>query len=458
MFPPPNDEVWKALRTFILIGLLLVPALVLAQNTVPDDEEEPPAQAESGHRLQFKFKDRPSFRIGDLIRVDIKSKWHFDFLRYSPPIVNPPGVSNEPPEPAPTYQLTRARFAVKGKVTKYLDYEVEREMRATFGDVQERHPWKDVYLDFKPLPIAQLKIGKFKLPFGMEQNTSPDRLDFVYRSPVSKFLAPARERGAMLHGQLLRGKRLGYEVGVFRFDGENSGLRGVPSGGRTYAARLSGEPLRYVSLLPRTIRHTYLGIAATSGELFEGQNGLHGQTLSNFTFFDHLFVKGRRQRIGTEVAWTEGPVSIKGEYIHMSEERKQQGIRLEDLPDKISRGWYITGTWTALGKMKSKGNAPKNPFLTGHGFGAVELAARLDVLAYYSASSAASGLPSRSPRAGNILPNSDRTWTFGATWYINHFVKLQANGEREWLSDIERKPVAGIHVFWTGIIRLQLAM
>ena len=142
----------------------------------------------------------------------------------------------------------------------------------------------------------------------------------------------------------------------------------------------------------------------------------------------------------------------------MSEERKRQGIRLEDLPDKISRGWYVTGTWTALGKMKSKGGAPKDPFLTGHGFGAVEFAARLDVLAYYSAFDPRFGLPSRSPRAGNILPNSDRTWTFGSTWYINHFVKIQANGEREWLSDIERKPVAGIHVFWTGVLRLQLAM
>jgi phosphate-selective porin len=108
--------------------------------------------------------------------------------------------------------------------------------------------------------------------------------------------------------------------------------------------------------------------------------------------------------------------------------------------------------------MKSKGTEPKNPLFVGRGFGAVELAARLDVLTYYSNFDPALGLPSRSPRAANILPNSDRTWTFGATWYLNHFVKIQANAEREWLSDIERKPVSGIHVFWTNVIRLQLAM
>jgi phosphate-selective porin len=445
---------WKV----ILVGLILAPTALLGQNPVEREEEEPPANSEPGSLFRFTFKDRPSLRIGDIVRVDIKSKWHFDFLRYSPAIINPPGTSDAPPEPAPRFQLSRARFGLKGSVTKYFEYEVEREMRATFDDVRERHPWKDVYVNFRPLPLIELKVGKFKLPFGMEENTSPDRLDLIYRSRVTQFLTPARERGAMLHGKILRGDRLGYEAGVFRFDGEHSDLRGIPSAGRTYAVRVSGEPLRYVSILPKTIRHTYLGISGTSGQMIEGANAIHGQTISNFTFFDHLFVKGRRQRLGVEVAWTEGPVSFKGEYMHVSEQRKQQGIRLEDLPDKISRGWYVTGTWTPLGEMKSKGGAPKNPFLTGRGYGALELAARLDVLTYYSNPDPRYGAASRSPRAGNILPNSDRTWTFGATWYINHFMKLQGNGQREWLSDIQRKPVAGIRVFWTGIVRLQLAM
>jgi phosphate-selective porin len=88
----------------------------------------------------------------------------------------------------------------------------------------------------------------------------------------------------------------------------------------------------------------------------------------------------------------------------------------------------------------------------------VELAARLDVLTFFTESGASTALPSRSPRAANLLPNSDRTWTFGTTWYVNHFVKIQANGEREWLADIERAAVAGRSVFWTAILRLQLAM
>src|SRR5207244_975204 len=151
----------------------------------------------------------------------------------------------------------------------------------------------------------------------------------------------------------------------------------------------------------------------------------------------------------------EGPVMVKGEYIHMSEERKQQGIHGEDLPDKISRGWYVMAGWNPLGKMKSSGK-PKNPFLTGHGFGAVELEARFDVLTFYSAPGP--GLPSRSPRAPTILPNGERSWTFGPTWYLNRFVKIQANAQREHVTDIDRMALSGINVLWYGIIKLKVAM
>src|SRR5262249_24576911 len=160
-------------------------------------------------------------------------------------------------------------------------------------------------------------------------------------------------------------------LGVFRYDGGGPGIHGQPTAGRTYAARLGGEPLRSVRQFPKTIRHAYLGVGVTRGSMIDGLNGIHGQTFSNFKSCDDGYVRGDRMRFGTEAAWNEGRFGFKGEYIHMSEERKQQGIRGEDLPDKISRGWYLMSSFTPLGKMKSSGK-PKDPFLTGHGFGAVE--------------------------------------------------------------------------------------
>src|SRR6185295_14857935 len=125
----------------------------------------------------------------------------------------------------------------------------------------EWHPWKDAYMNFKVHRSMQVKAGKFKIPFGMEANLSEDRLDFAFKSRVSDTLAPGRERGVMLHGTFLKDDHLEYQVGVFRYDGEGSDIHGQPTAGRTYAARLSGEPLRYVKLLPKTVRHIYLGVA-----------------------------------------------------------------------------------------------------------------------------------------------------------------------------------------------------
>jgi len=435
------------MRTSFLIGLLLFPGVLLAQKP-PDGgggQEESKAAG-----LRFKIKDGPSLRIGENFRLDVRAKWHFDYASRSPSLRT---------EPDSKYSLTRARMGIKGKVAKYFEYEVEREFRGTFGDDHPSHPWKDVYVRFEPFDFGRLKVGKFKIPIGMEENTSEDSLDFINRSRTTEYLAAARERGAMLSGKFLKGKRIEYEVGVFRYDGENAGIGGLPTAGRTYVARVSGEPLRYAKRLPKTIRHTYLGVAASNSRLFEGQNSIRGKTLSDLTYFDSVWVKGYRRRSGVELAWSEGPFALKSEYIRVSEQRKEQSVRGNNLPDKISRGWYVSGAWVAYGKIKE--GEPKEPLFTGHGFGAVELAARLDVLTFYSAERSA--LPSPSPRAANLALNGDRTWTFGATWFLNHFMKLQVNADREWVANSERRDFEQEHVdgdnpFWTTTVRLQFRM
>ena len=443
--------------TVVFVTSLWVPMTVVAQ-TIRDDEPAVKDETvqEGGHLVQFHFKNGPSIRIGEFANISLKSKWHFDYDRFYPALWNPPGTSIGVVPQTERFNLSRARFALKGYATPFFTYEVEREMRRTFGGKREpeAHVWKDVDVNFSPLRLAQVEAGKFKLPFGMEENTPPDRLDFINRSRVTEVLTPAREQGVMFHGDLLKGNRLDYAFGVFRHDGENSQAHDLPTAGATFAVRLNGTPLRYVKRLPKTIRHVYLGLSTTSGRLYEGQQSLEGSTTANFTFVNRMFVRGQRTRLGTEMSWTEGPFSIKGEYIHVSEERKGQGLLEENLADEISRGWYVTATWTALGKLKTKG-APRDPLLTGHGFGAVELAARFDVLAFYSTQQGPAG---RGPRSSTILPNSDREWTVGATWYLNHFVKLQINAQREWLADIGQKVVAGRSTFCTGLVRLQLAM
>lgn len=443
------------MRTLLLIACLLSPVLLFAQDPNEDPGAADDVVQASGRLFQPRYKNGPSIRIGEFANVDMKGKFHLDFRGFNPNVWEPPAQVNALPQVPPTFFLTRARFGFKGHVTDRVKYEFERDMRETFGSDHEWHPWKDNYGDVTLHRFLKVQVGKFKIPYGMEANLSEDRLDFAFKSRVSDIISPARERGVMAHSKFMKNDRLEYKIGFFRYDGEGLDIHGQPTAGKTYAGSITGEPLRYVRSLPRTLRHVYLGAAATRSQLFTGLNSVHGSTYSNFTYFDHMYVKGDRTRFGSEVSWVEGPLNLKAEYMHMSEERKQQGIRGENLPDLISRGWYFMGMWTPLGKLKSKGS-PKTPFLTGHGYGAISLEARYDVLSFYSGKGP--GLASRSPRAPTVLPNGERTWTFGPSWYLNHFVKIQAHAQRERLTDIERKAVFGIDTWWTGIIRLQLAM
>ena len=170
------------MRTFLLIGLLLLPGRLLAQN--PSDEtsliEDDEPVASSAETLQLSFKNRPSLRIGEFANIDFKTKWHLDFRGFDPPKWDAPAKVTALPSTPPTFYVTRARLGLKGKVTKYFDYEIERDMRQTVGSDHEWHPWKDNYVDFNAHRWLQVRAGKFKVPFGMEANLSEDRLDFAF--------------------------------------------------------------------------------------------------------------------------------------------------------------------------------------------------------------------------------------------------------------------------------------
>ena len=68
------------------------------------------------------------------------------------------------------------------------------------------------------------------------------------------------------------------------------------------------------------------------------------------------------------------------------------------------------------------------------------------------------GEPSNSPRADVIPPMADRAFTFGINWYLNRYVKVQANVVRESFSDAERSPTPGDPVIVSTLLRLQLTI
>ena len=408
-----------------------------------------PTSPEPFKDLKFVWREHPSLRAGRNFRIDFTAKMQYD--------VRDPG---DDPQDFPTGELHRLRVGVEGEVFRHIQFQVERELKEREVDNSQNNSnsegklWKDVYVEANYSNKAQVRVGKFKIPFGLDETSGEAELDFVYRSLAGSYLSPARDIGVMVHGRFFK-RGLNYWGGWFQQDGENARSKKVEGGDDTFAFRVTGTPLRKT----RAFRNVEVGgnvaLTSVSDEPFL-PNGLRGRTvMSQYTFFDPMFVNGTRLRVGTDVDWTQGPMGLRAEYIYVGDDRNDQGIGNEDLNDVQSNAWYVLGTWVVTGDKKERPLEPKKGVFRG-GLGAVEVAARYDTLRF----SGKPGIdpPFRNSRAETIYPNGDKVVTLGVNYYANRWAKVQFNMIREHIEDIERSPTVDGSAFWSSVVRFQLQL
>jgi phosphate-selective porin len=404
------------------------------------------AQDKQKDKRGLVWNDRPSVVFGKDLSVDLTGRVLLEWRQFSPDIGED------------LFHLRTARVGLKGKLTKHFAWEVEREVseadqRIELGD------WKDVALEWKTFDAFNVKGGRFKVPFGLEQTTGVSDLDFAYRALGSTAIAPGRDRGVMAMG---KAGRVNYEAGVFDDDGDNaesnepqfvSEGEDLEAVGPAFAARVTGDLFRVLPIFGK-LRSANVGVAYTNSKVPEGLNSLRGESVwGTEDFFERVYVKGRRQRFGAQFDWTPGPTSIKAEWIQSREQRRQQSNRNEDLSDFVGTAWYVTGTWFVTGEDKDNNVNPKHPLLRG-GVGAIELAARYEVLGFKSAST--TGTAFTNPRSEHLVPNSDRVWTFGVNWITSKWTRVIINAIHENFDDETRTPDAGTTSFWSSLVRLNV--
>ena len=395
---------------------LAVPAGVLAQTTSEAQTTSKGTSTQDGKAGVFRMGNSPSLRLGNQVRIDLHARVQAD--------VSPQEESGAESD---ALEWGNRRIGVDGVLFKRVEFQIERE----FSDVE---PWRDVFADVRVHRALRIRAGHFKVPFSMERTTSDFDLDFIARAAPVTDISPGRETGLMLHG---RGPRrfFEYEFGVFRL--AEPPLQPLIESG-TDGALLTAARF---TLTPGTAS---IGIALTESRLPESLHGLSGHFDDDgLLSAEDFYVNGRRRRLGVEGRWTAGRLSIKGELLRQTDSREGESVSNSDLSDLIVDGGYASGVWRIVGSPRRSRRA-------------VDVAVRFERLGFHSADQ--SDAPSLGSRADHIAPLRQDAWTFGGTWLVNRWVKVQVNAIRESFVDETGIRPEIPQARWRSLMRLQFAM
>ncbi|MGD0383055.1 MAG: porin [Thermoguttaceae bacterium] len=150
-------------------------------------------------------ESKPSFAVGGLIQFDTAA---FGDKNAATESLHDPSGNNafiNGTEPR------RLRLQVAGEAFYNTEYKLEVDFAST-----SRPKFKDVYFIVKELPYVQnVRIGHFKEPFGLEQQTSDRFTTFMERSMCDEgFIVPGRDDGVMLNGWS-ENERATFAIGCF---------------------------------------------------------------------------------------------------------------------------------------------------------------------------------------------------------------------------------------------------
>jgi len=327
---------------------------------------------------------------------------------------------------ADEFEWRRLRVGLEGR-WKRLTFEVDVDPAFEEGD-----QLKDAWLSLRLAKAFQVRGGHMKLPVSPERLTSPSKTDFVERAAVVEAIAPVRDWGVMLHGEI--GRFLEYQGGVFEGDGSSRDDRA----GTTASARLVLKPARWLDL-GGSFSQGDVEAAPGGGTLDPEPKGFSGRSASGFRFFPPVFVEGRRLRWGADARIEAGPVALWGEFLEGREQRRGQGPTFEDLPDVRGDGWSLTATWLVTGEKKTRTIRPDHSLFAGPG--ALEIAVRYEELRFDDVSN--KGFESAGSRAANVRPAGLRAFTGGLTWWPSPFLRLMGDVVVERYDDALRAPEPG---------------
>lgn len=218
------------------------------------------------------------------------------------------------------FGFDRVRLGVKGDIDERIGYRVMLELLKLTSPAKGNTTVDgllDAMLTYKVVPALKISAGQFKVPFGMEYNTSAAKLD-VIGFGMSTNVTLDRGLGMMASGRDVAGSGLGYDVGVF-----NAGTRAA---GTSYTSGILGRSDMVAGRL-----------------LFDG----FGKLL-------HLEAGGAHEAVNGGPAYTAGyaglrlrydPLELKAEWLRGRQGARRTTVVYGQLLATVLEHYELVGKW-----------------------------------------------------------------------------------------------------------------
>ncbi len=380
------------------------------------------------------------------------------------------------------FSVRRARLGASGTINKNINYEVVTNLVGSNANLLDT-----AWANYTPQPEAQIRVGRFKQPYGLETLVSSNNISFMERSYQDQ-IAPGKQLGVMFHGE--QPNSLTYAASAYQagFDPQssNNGLGPEAAGRVTFNLAKAIQGVGDDVLM-------HVGVAATKGTFTvvpttSSQGGDNRTTRGAFVVFNDEFGGLRnvyrnrilgtppcpapstttgqctyggyslaaadaasidRQLTGFEFALAKGPTKLQGEYTLADYSATSQavtsaGARYTTRSSGDVKTYYVeimhnlTGEpWAPTYRSGVIGNIrPANAFnlATMSGTGALQLGLRYSVYdaGSFGANVSTAGTSTNYPRTGNAeyqIEGSPKgnTTTIGLNWILNPNARIMFN-------------------------------
>lgn len=320
------------------------------------------------------------------------------------------------------FLLRRVEPTISGSLGKLVGFQITPQFGGDAPALLDF--WGELRFD----PAANVRVGRFKQPVGLENLQSSPALTFIERAlPTS--LVPSRDNGIQLHGQFFN-QTLSYAIGVFN-GGADAGDAATPDTDNRHdiAARVFAEPFKNS---PGILQNLGVGIAATTGNAYGAANTVaiksNYKSVAQNSFFAYrgtTNANGKHTHLAPQAYWYNNNYGILAEYV-ISRQELVNGANARSVSHKA---YQVAANYVLTGEDASfKGVKPKSPFkIGGDGWGAFEIAARTSALTLDADTFTAGGGTSFADPTTAARKATE--YGVAANWYLTSNAKVAINYE-----------------------------